>query len=331
MKAVCWNGIHDVRVEMEAHGGPSLDAVYDKVKQTLRLETDRPHVLRETIQACRKGGTVSLAGLYVGFVDKIPMGAAFNKGLTLRMGQTHVQKYMRPLLDRIQRGEIDPSFVVTHRLPLDEAPEAYRLFREKQDGCVKVVLKPLDRLGRRQVPGNRQRGDIMDSENGNLPFYITQKETTMADKITKSIIVDGRPSEVFNLWADVENFPHFMEYVKSVVPTSERTSRWVVEGPLGQDVEWEADITRFEPSRRIGWSTKDRYDDSDVTTSGQVTFTEVGTDQTEVTVTMQYEPPAGAAGEMVAKIFANPEKRVEEDLENFKKFAEGDVGRLPYR
>jgi threonine dehydrogenase-like Zn-dependent dehydrogenase len=129
-------------VGMEAHGGPSLDAMYDKVKQTVRLETDRPHVLRETIQACRKGGTVSLAGVYGGFVDKIPMGAAFNKGLTLRMGQTHVQKYMRPLLERIQRGDIDPSFVVTHRLPLDDAPEAYRLFREKQDNCVKVVLKP---------------------------------------------------------------------------------------------------------------------------------------------------------------------------------------------
>ncbi|NLF11180.1 MAG: glutathione-dependent formaldehyde dehydrogenase [Anaerolineaceae bacterium] len=129
-------------VGMEAHGASSLDAIYDKVKQSVRLETGRPHVLRETIQACRKGGTVSLAGVYGGFVDKIPIGAAFNKGLTLRMGQTHVQKYMRPLLERIQQGEIDPTFVITHRLPLDAAPEAYRMFRDKEDNCIKVVLRP---------------------------------------------------------------------------------------------------------------------------------------------------------------------------------------------
>ncbi len=150
----------------------------------------------------------------------------------------------------------------------------------------------------------------------------------MADQITKSIIVDGRPSDVFNLWANFQNFPHFMKYVKSVVPTGDRTSRWVVEGPLGQDVEWVAEVTRFEPSQRIGWSTKGRHDGSDVTTSGQVTFAEVGTNQTEVTVMMQYVPPAGAVGEAVAKIFSNPDQRVEEDLQNFKKFAEGNVSRL---
>ncbi|HSJ54500.1 MAG TPA: SRPBCC family protein [Anaerolineae bacterium] len=150
----------------------------------------------------------------------------------------------------------------------------------------------------------------------------------MADQITKSIIVDGSVSDVFGLWANFQNFPHFMKYVKSVVPTSERTSRWVVEGPLGKDVEWEAEITKLEPNRRIGWSTKDRKDDSNVTTSGQVTFAELGTKQTEVTVMMQYVAPAGAVGEVVAKLFANPEQRVSEDLNNFKRFAEGDLSRL---
>ncbi len=128
-------------VGLEADGH-TPGAIMDKVEQSMRLKFDRPHVLRETIQACRKGGTVSLAGVYGGFVDKIPLGAAFNKGLTLRMGQTHVQKYMQPLLDRIERGEIDPSFIITHHLSLDDAPEAYKMFREKQDDCVKVVMHP---------------------------------------------------------------------------------------------------------------------------------------------------------------------------------------------
>ncbi len=129
-------------VGMEAHGGSSLDAMYDRVKQAVRMESDRAHVLREAIQSCRKGGAVSLAGVYGGFIDKMPMGAAFNKGLTLRMGQTHVPRFLKPLLRRIEEGEIDPSFVITHRLPLDEAPAAYRMFREKEDGCIKVVLTP---------------------------------------------------------------------------------------------------------------------------------------------------------------------------------------------
>ena len=103
-------------VGMESHGTASLDAIYDRAKQALHLETDRPHVLRQTIQACRKGGTVSIPGVYGGLIDKFPIGAAFAKGLTLKMGQTHVPRYMRPLLDRIQRGEIDPSFVITHRV-----------------------------------------------------------------------------------------------------------------------------------------------------------------------------------------------------------------------
>jgi threonine dehydrogenase-like Zn-dependent dehydrogenase len=128
-------------VGLEAHG-MNVEGLYDKVKQTVRLETDRPHVLRQAIVACRKGGTVSLAGVYGGFVDKIPMGAAFNKGLTLKMGQTHVHRYLRPLLNRIQKGDLDPSFVITHRLPLEDAPRAYDIFKNKEENCIKVVLKP---------------------------------------------------------------------------------------------------------------------------------------------------------------------------------------------
>ena len=126
---------------MEAHG-TTIDALYDRAKQAVMLETDRAHPLREAIQACRKGGTVSIPGVYGGFIDKFPIGAAFAKGLTLKMGQTHVQKYMKPLLERIRRGDIDPSFVITHNVRLDDAPEAYRMFRDKQDQCIKVVMKP---------------------------------------------------------------------------------------------------------------------------------------------------------------------------------------------
>jgi threonine dehydrogenase-like Zn-dependent dehydrogenase len=128
-------------VGMEAHVA-GVQGVVDRAKQAVKIETDRPVVLREAIQACRKGGIVSLAGVYGGFVDTVPFGAAVNKGLTLRMGQTHVHRYMQPLLDHIQRGDIDPSFVVTHRLPLEEAPHAYEIFREKEDQCIKVVLNP---------------------------------------------------------------------------------------------------------------------------------------------------------------------------------------------
>lgn len=128
-------------VGMEAHG-TSLDNLYDWAKQTMRLETDRPHVLREIIQACRKGGRISVPGVYGGIIDKMPIGAAFNKGLTLRMGQTHTHRYMRPLLSRIQRGEIDPSFIITHRGSLEDAPALYEKFSKKEDQCIKVVLKP---------------------------------------------------------------------------------------------------------------------------------------------------------------------------------------------
>lgn len=128
-------------VGMEAHGA-GLEGFYDKVKQAARLETDRPNVLRQAIVACRKGGTVSVPGVYTGLVDKIPMGAFMNKGLTMKTGQTHIHRYLQPLLDRIQKGEIDPSFVITHRLPLEDAPRGYEIFKEKKDKCIKIVLKP---------------------------------------------------------------------------------------------------------------------------------------------------------------------------------------------
>jgi threonine dehydrogenase-like Zn-dependent dehydrogenase len=128
-------------VGMEAHG-VGMEGVYDRVKQATRMETDRGVALRQAIQACRKGGTVSIPGVYGGFMDKFPTGAMMNKGLTIRTGQTHMMKYMRPLLDRVQAGEIDPSFVITHTLPLDQAPHGYEIFKHKQDECIKVVLKP---------------------------------------------------------------------------------------------------------------------------------------------------------------------------------------------
>jgi threonine dehydrogenase-like Zn-dependent dehydrogenase len=128
-------------VGMEAdHTG--LLGLYDKAKQTLRLETGRPHALREAIQACRKGGVISLAGVYGGLIDKVPMGAAFNKGLTFKMGQTHVHNYLQPLMERIQQGQVDPAFVITHRMSLEDAPHGYEIFRDKQEGCVKIVLSP---------------------------------------------------------------------------------------------------------------------------------------------------------------------------------------------
>jgi threonine dehydrogenase-like Zn-dependent dehydrogenase len=128
-------------VGMEAHM-PGIIGAYDRVKQAMLLESDRPHVLRQAIMACRKGGTVSVPGVYGGFDDKIPLGSFVNKALTLKTGQTHVQRYMRPLLERIEKGEIDPSFVITHRMSLEEAPKGYEIFVNKQDDCIKIVLKP---------------------------------------------------------------------------------------------------------------------------------------------------------------------------------------------
>jgi threonine dehydrogenase-like Zn-dependent dehydrogenase len=128
-------------VGMEAHG-PTMEFAYDRAKQAVMLETDRPIALRQAILACRKGGTVSVPGVYGGFIDKVPFGAVMNKALTIKSGQTHVQHYMRPLLEKIENGEIDPGFVVTHRMKLDDAPQGYEMFKNKQDGCIKVVLKP---------------------------------------------------------------------------------------------------------------------------------------------------------------------------------------------
>lgn len=128
-------------VGMEAWGHGAVFAV-DRAKQAVRLSFDRPTVLRQVILACRKGGTVSIPGVYGGFIDKVPMGAYMNKALTMKTGQTHMMKYMGPLLERIQRGEIDPSFVISHRLPISKAPEAYKIFRDKKEDCTKVVLDP---------------------------------------------------------------------------------------------------------------------------------------------------------------------------------------------
>jgi threonine dehydrogenase-like Zn-dependent dehydrogenase len=128
-------------VGCEAHATGSLDAIIDRAKMATWLATDRPHVLREVIYCCRKGGTISIPGVYIGVVDKIPFGAAMNKGLTFKTGQTHVHKYLPNLLGRIEKGEVDPSFVITHHMSLDQAPEGYEMFKQK-NGCIKVVLNP---------------------------------------------------------------------------------------------------------------------------------------------------------------------------------------------
>lgn len=128
-------------VGMEARGHTAM-AMLDEAKSAARLETDRPHVLREAIQAAGKGATISIAGVYTGFVDMIPIGAAFAKSLTFKMGQTNVHRYLRPLLERIERGEFDPAAIVTHRFDLEQAAEAYALFARHEDRCEKVVLRP---------------------------------------------------------------------------------------------------------------------------------------------------------------------------------------------
>jgi threonine dehydrogenase-like Zn-dependent dehydrogenase len=129
-------------VGMEATHGAAHIHLYDKVKQAVRSETDRPHVLRQAIMSCRSGGIVSVIGVYGGFVDKFPAGAWMNRSLTLRTGQCHVQRYMRPLLERIERGELNPTRIITHRLPLAETPQGYDIFKNKKDHCEKTVLKP---------------------------------------------------------------------------------------------------------------------------------------------------------------------------------------------
>jgi threonine dehydrogenase-like Zn-dependent dehydrogenase len=148
--------VYDTLMEMTGGRGPDacIDAVgteahtpgplyfYDRIKQAMMLESDRPIALREAIMACRNGGTVSVIGVYGGLIDKFPMGSVMNRSITIKSGQCHTQRYMKPLLDRVQKGEIDPSFVVTHRLSLDDAPEGFDIFLNKEDECVKVVLTP---------------------------------------------------------------------------------------------------------------------------------------------------------------------------------------------
>ncbi len=129
-------------VGAEAHAAGAIDAIYDKVKTAVMMTTDRAHVLREAIMCCRKGGTLSIPGVYIGFPDKVPMGALMNKALTVKTGQTHVPKYHERLLKKVLEGEIDPSFVITHRPRLEDGPAFYKIFRDKQEGCIKVVLKP---------------------------------------------------------------------------------------------------------------------------------------------------------------------------------------------
>ncbi len=128
-------------VGLEAHGA-SLDAIYDRIKVAAYMATDRAHVLRQAIRVCRKGGTISIPGVYGGLVDKFPMGPAFGKSLTFKMGQTHVQRYLPTLMEHIRQGDIDPSFCITHRFPLASAAEAYEMFHEKRDACIKVVMTP---------------------------------------------------------------------------------------------------------------------------------------------------------------------------------------------
>jgi uncharacterized membrane protein len=144
----------------------------------------------------------------------------------------------------------------------------------------------------------------------------------MANQITRTIIVKASPEEAFRVWANFENFPMFMKHVRQVRSFGDGVSHWEVAGPLGKTLEWDAEITRLEANKRIGWNTKDRG--GDLTTSGQVTFNDLPQGQTEVTVLMQYEPKAGLAGDIVAQILGNPEKKLEEDLSNFKSYIEGN-------
>ncbi|PJE12331.1 MAG: glutathione-dependent formaldehyde dehydrogenase [Mycobacterium sp.] len=129
-------------VGMEARNGSTVVDVYDRVKQAVRMETERPHALREAAMSCRNGGTISIVGVYGGMMDKFPIGAVMNRSLTIKAGQCHVQRYMRPLLQRIRNGEINPTAIISHHLPLDQAPQGYEIFKHKRDNCTKVVLNP---------------------------------------------------------------------------------------------------------------------------------------------------------------------------------------------
>jgi len=151
-------------VGAEAHGAGSMEAVIDRAKQAVGLTMDRPGALRQAIMACRKAGTLSIPGVYIGLLDNIPFGAVVGKGLTIRTGQTHVQRYLAPLLAKIEAGEIDPSFVITHRVPLEHAPAAYEKFRTKTDGCIKVVIKPGMDGSDLVTPGNESQAVNLNDE-----------------------------------------------------------------------------------------------------------------------------------------------------------------------
>jgi len=146
----------------------------------------------------------------------------------------------------------------------------------------------------------------------------------MADQVTRDIIVKANVSKVYELWANFENFPHFMKYISSVTKIGDRASHWVMDGPLGKQLEWDAETTTLEPNKRIAWNSRDG---GDIKTSGQVTFNALPDDQTEITVVLQYVPPAGKLGEFVANLFSDPEKRLDEDLRNFKTYVEGTDSR----
>jgi len=141
----------------------------------------------------------------------------------------------------------------------------------------------------------------------------------MAEQFTKDIIVKANIGDVYAIWANFENFPRFMTYIKAITKTSDRTSHWVMEGPLGKDLEWDAETTTLEPNKRIAWNSRDG---GDIKTSGQVTFNELAQGQTEITVMLQYVPPAGKLGEFVAHLFSDPDKRLDQDLRNFKAYVE---------
>jgi threonine dehydrogenase-like Zn-dependent dehydrogenase len=128
-------------VGLEAHSA-QLQGTYDKIKVTLLMETDRPSVLRQAIQSVRKGGTLSIPGVYGGLLDKVPFGAAFGKGITMKMGQTNMHNYMKPLLERIENGQIDPSYIISHRITLEQTPEMYKVWRDKKQSVTKIVIDP---------------------------------------------------------------------------------------------------------------------------------------------------------------------------------------------
>jgi uncharacterized membrane protein len=142
----------------------------------------------------------------------------------------------------------------------------------------------------------------------------------MPEQVTRTIIVKASMSDIYDIWANFENFPLFMKYITSVRKTGDNLSHWAMEGPLGKTIEWDAETTRLEPNKRIAWNSRDH---GDITTSGQVTFKELPQGETEIAVTLQYVPPAGALGTMVAKIFSDPAAQLEEDLKNFKAYVEG--------